>query len=243
MIHIAAAGDVHFGADSAGSYRARLHHLAERADVFLLAGDLTRVGEPAEAKVLADELRDLAVPTVAVLGNHDYHADRSEEVTAVLESAGIEVLEGTATVVDVGGLRLGIAGTTGFGGGFPGAGGSEFGEREMKAFMAHSRYLAERLEAALCALDVDVKVALLHYSPCPATLAGEPLEIYPFLGSGFLADAVDRAGAALALHGHAHRGSPEGATPAGVPVRNVALPVIGHAYTCFDLTVQEAFVG
>ena len=240
MIHIAAVGDIHFGVDSAGTFRPHLHRLGERADAFLLAGDLTRVGEPAEAEVLADELDGLDVPIVAVLGNHDYHADRADEVTRILESNGIQVLEGTSTVVEVGPLRLGIAGTKGFGGGFPGASGSEFGEPEMKAFMAHSRCLADRFEAALGALDVDVKVALLHYSPCSATLAGEPLEIYPFLGSGYLADALDRGGAALALHGHAHRGSPEGTTPGGVCVRNVALPVIGHAYTCFDLAVPGA---
>jgi Icc-related predicted phosphoesterase len=235
VIRVAAVGDLHFGADSAGTLRPRLQHLAERADVFLLAGDLTRVGEPDEAKVLADELDGLDVPTVAVLGNHDHHADRADELGHILDSAGVEVLEGTSTVVAVGNLRLGIAGTKGFGGGFPGASGSEFGEPEMKAFMAHSRCLAERLEAALGALDVDVKIALLHYAPCPATLAGEPPEIYPFLGSGHLADAVDRGGAALAIHGHAHHGSPEGTTPGGVPVRNVALPVIGHAYACFDI--------
>ena len=237
MIRVAAVGDLHFGADSSGTLRPRLHRLAERADVFLLAGDLTRVGEPEEARVLAAELDGLDVPMVGVLGNHDHHADRAGEIGAILESAGVRILEGTSTVVPVGPLRRGIAGTKGFGGGFPGASGSEFGEPEMKAFMAHSRCLAERLEAALGALDVDVKVALLHYSPCPATLAGEPPEIYPFLGSGHLAEAVDRGGAALAFHGHAHRGSHEGATPAGVPVRNVALPVIGHAYACFDLEV------
>src|SRR5437763_5761601 len=198
MIRVAAVGDLHFGADSSGTLRPRLHRLAERADVFLLAGDLTRVGEPEEARVLAAELDGLDVPMVGVLGNHDHHADRAGEIGAILESAGVRILEGTSTVVPVGPLRLGIAGTKGFGGGFPGASGSEFGEPEMKAFMAHSRCLAERLEAALGALDVDVKVALLHYSPCPATLAGEPPEIYPFLGSGHLAEAVDRGGAALA---------------------------------------------
>jgi Icc-related predicted phosphoesterase len=243
MIRVAAVGDLHLGTDSAGTLRPRLHHLAERADVFLLAGDLTRCGEPDEARVLAGELEGLDVPTVAVLGNHDHHADRPGELCDILESVGVQVLEGTSTVVQVGSLRLGIAGTKGFGGGFPGASGSEFGEPEMKAFMAHSRCLAEHLEAALGTLDVDVKVALLHYSPCPATLAGEPPEIYPFLGSGHLADAVDRGGAALALHGHAHRGSPEGTTPGGVPVRNVALPVIGLVYACFDLEVSPVVGG
>ena len=230
MIRVAACGDVHFGLDSAGMLRPHLEHLPDRADVLLLAGDLTRHGDPAEAKVLADELRGLPIPVVAVLGNHDYHADREEELTRVLERAGIQVLEGESTVVDANGARIGIAGTKGFGGGFAGACGSEFGEPEMKAFMAHTRGLAWRFERALAKLDADVRIGLLHYAPVEATLVGERLEIYPFLGSYLLAEAVDRAGADLVLHGHAHRGTEHGVTPGGVHVRNVAQPVIRHAY-------------
>jgi len=230
VIRIAACADVHFGLDSAGTLRPQLEHLPERADVFLLAGDLTRRGDPAEAAVLADELAGLPVPVLAVLGNHDYHMDQEAQVAKVLEHAGIRVLEGDAAVVEVDGARVGVAGTKGFGGGFAGACGSEFGEPEMKAFMAHSRGLAWRFERALDRLDADVKVALLHYSPVEATLVGERLEIYPFLGSYLLAEAVDRAGADLVLHGHAHRGTEQGVTPAGVDVRNVAQPVIRHAY-------------
>ena len=163
---------------------------------------------------------------VAVLGNHDYHADREAGVRRVLEDAHVQVLEGEAAAIDVDGVRVGIAGTKGFGGGFRGAHGSDFGEPEMKAFVGHTKMLSDRLERALAGLDADLRIALLHYSPIEATLEGERLEIYPFLGSYLLAEAVDNAGADLVLHGHAHHGVEKGRTPSGIPVRNVAQPVI-----------------
>lgn len=235
MIRVAAAGDLHFGPDAAGTLRPHLEGVEERADVLLLAGDLTRRGDPAEAEALAAELAPVTVPTVAVLGNHDHHLDRAEEVVARLATAGVRTLEGEGFVLDVNGARIGIAGTKGFGGGFAGACGSEFGEPEMKAFISHTRHLAERLEKTLVSLEADVRVALLHYAPVEDTLAGERLEIFPFLGSHLLGEAVDRGGADLVVHGHAHRGSERGVTPGGVHVRNVAQPVIRHAYHVYCL--------
>jgi len=220
MIRIAAVGDLHFGADLRGTLRPHLESLPEQADVLLLAGDLTRVGDPEEA---------------AVLGNHDYQSDREDEVRKILEEVGIRVLEGEAVVLEVDGGRLGVAGSKGFGGGFVGACGSDFGEPEMKAFVRHTKDVAAGLEEALAGLDTDVRVALMHYAPVDQTLQGERLEIYPFLGSYLLGEAVDRAGAALALHGHAHRGIEKGVTPGGIPVRNVALPVIRRPYNVYCL--------
>ena len=235
MIRVAAVGDVHFGTDSAGLLRPHLAQLPERADLLLVAGDLTTCGGPDEAEVLADELRESSVPVLAVLGNHDYHAGREGEVRTALESAGVQVLEGETAVIDVNGSRVGVAGVKGFGGGFAGACGTEFGEPEMKAFIRHTRSLADELEGSLAGLDADVRIALLHYAPVKATLLGERLEIYPFLGSYLLAEAVDRGGADLVLHGHAHRGVEKGVTPGGVHVRNVAQPVIRHAYNVYAL--------
>lgn len=235
MIRVAAIGDVHFGRDSAGTLRPHLEHLPERADLFLLAGDLTKWGDPAEAAVLADDLRDLPLPVVAVLGNHDYHLDQEELVRKELENAGVVVLEGESATFDINGTRVGVAGTKGFGGGFAGACGTDFGEPEMKAFVQHTRALSDRLGERLAALDTDVRIALLHFSPCEQTLHGERLEIYPFLGSYLLAEAIDRAGADLAIHGHAHSGTEKGVTPGGVHVRNVAQPVIGTAYQVYCL--------
>jgi len=235
-VRVAAVGDIHIGLDGAGTLRPLLAGLPEEADVLLLAGDLTRHGDPAEAKVLAGELDGIGVPVISVLGNHDHHSGCPEKVAAVIEDVGVRILEGDAVALRFDGVTLGVAGTKGFGGGFTGACGSEFGEEEMKAFMRHSRHLAESLEAALAALDTDLRVALLHYSPVDGTLEGEPLEIYPFLGSSLLAEAVDAAGADFAFHGHAHAGAESGTTPGGVPVDNVAYPVIRRPYRLRHLT-------
>jgi Icc-related predicted phosphoesterase len=233
VIRIAAVGDVHAGPDSAGALREQLASVPSRADVLLIAGDLTKSGEPEEAAVLAADLSGLEVQVVAVLGNHDHHADRESEVAAVLADVGAVVLEGDAVVVDTPGGRVGIAGVKGFGGGFVGASGSEFGEPEMKAFIRHTKERADALEGALASLDADVRIALMHYAPVRETLQGEPPEIFPFLGSYLLAEAVDRAGADLVVHGHAHRGREHGVTPGGINVRNVAQTVIRQAYAVY----------
>jgi Icc-related predicted phosphoesterase len=241
VIRVAAVGDVHAGVDCAERLRAGFSLLAEQADVLLLAGDLTRRGTPEEARAMAAALAPLRLPVVAVLGNHDYHADAAETVVAVMEDIGVTVLEGDSTTLDLGGRTLGIAGVKGFGTGFPGGCGTEFGEPEMKAFVAHSRIRAECLHRALVDLRADVVVALTHYSPTPDTLRGEPPEIHPFLGSFHLAEAIDRAGVVdLALHGHAHLGTEVGLTPGGVPVRNVAQPVLGRSYKIYLLDGDEA---
>jgi Icc-related predicted phosphoesterase len=239
VIRIAAVGDLHYGAGSQGILSPSLQHLPDRASLLLLAGDLTRCGGPEEIKILADELRGLPIPVVAVLGNHDYHANREDEVRRALEGAQVRVLEGEATTLDIDGIRIGIAGTKGFGGGFRGAHGSDFGEPEMKAFVGHTKMLSDRLERALTELEADLRIALLHYSPIEATLEGERLEIYPFLGSYLLAEAVDNAGADLVLHGHAHHGAEKGRTAGGIPVRNVAQPVIRHAYNIYTLEAHR----
>lgn len=233
MIRIAAFGDVHVGTDSRGRLAPHLAGIDEQADVLLVAGDLTKRGFPEEAVVFAEELSGVELPKVAVLGNHDYESDNDAEVVKILEESGITVLEGDSTVIEVAGSRLGVAGTKGFGGGFAGASASAFGEPEMKAFVRHTEGLARSLERALRELDTDHKVALLHFAPTEGTLRGERLEIFPFLGSYLLGEAVDRGGARLALHGHAHGGTEKGTTAGGVAVRNVAQPVIGRAYSVY----------
>jgi Icc-related predicted phosphoesterase len=241
VIRVAAVGDVHFGPDSAGTLRPHLEGIGARADVYLLAGDLTRLGDPDEAAVLARELHGLPIPVVAVLGNHDYHSDQEKAVTEVLQDAGVCVLEGSSTVVELDGTRVGIAGVKGFGSGFAGACGSDFGEPLMKAFVRHTQEAADRLRDALQGLaeaGVEHRVALTHYAPTDGTLRGERPEIYPFLGSYLLGEAVDRAGADLAVHGHAHGGTEKGFTPGGIQVRNVAQPVINRAYNVYCLDCE-----
>jgi Icc-related predicted phosphoesterase len=235
MIRVAAVGDVHLGPDVRGRIRPHLDGIAERADVLLLAGDLTQHGTLREAEIVAGEFEGVGIPVVAILGNHDFQCDQDDEITALLRAAGITMLEGTGVVLDLPGGRLGIGGTKGFGGGFPGRGATEFGEPEMKSFVRHSRQLGHALGAALRGLDADFRVALTHYSPIPETLKGEPPEIYSFLGSYFLAEATDSAAVQLHIHGHAHAGTECGTTAGGVPVRNVALPVLRRAYAVYVL--------
>jgi Icc-related predicted phosphoesterase len=238
MTRVAAVGDIHLGPESRGTLRPAFETLPDCADVLLLAGDLTRHGTVDEARVVAQEVEGLAVPVVGVLGNHDHHGGCPDRVAAVLEDAGVRVLEGRSTVVTSDGARIGIAGTKGFGGGFAGRCAGEFGEPVMKEFVRYSRHCADGLLAALRELSqetCDVRIALTHFSPVPDTLAGEPLEIYPFLGSYLLAEAIDTADADLAVHGHAHAGTEHGMTSGGVPVRNVAQPVIGRAFHVYHL--------
>ncbi|MBF6239328.1 metallophosphoesterase [Nocardia otitidiscaviarum] len=234
-MRIAAVGDVHLGADAAGSLTPALRELPARADVLLLAGDLTRHGTVDEARVVAAEFGEVGVPVVAVLGNHDHHSDAQDEIATLLDDHGIIVLEGSAATVTVGEHTIGIAGTKGFGGGFAGKCASVFGERQMREFASHTVELAQSLHTALAGLRTDVTVALTHYSPVSDTLHGEPREIYPFLGSYLLGEAIDDCGADLAVHGHAHAGYERGTTPGGIRVRNVAAPVIRAAFAVYDL--------
>ncbi len=237
VVRVAAVGDVHLGEDSTGLLRPALAELTDCADVLLLAGDLTRHGTLDEARVVAVEFAELGVPVIAVLGNHDHHSDAQDEITALLTDHGITVLEGDATTVAVRGRTLGVAGTKGFGGGFAGKCASVFGERIMREFASHTVDMADALRASLAGLDTDMRVALTHYSPVSDTLHGEPREIYPFLGSYLLGEAIDCCGVQLAVHGHAHAGTERGTTPGGIRVRNVAQPVIRSAFAVYDLAL------
>lgn len=238
MIRLAAVGDVHVGVDGADRVRDGLSGLGEDCQALLLAGDLSRRGLPREIRALARGLDAVEVPVVAVLGNHDLESDRQDTLRTILEDVGVVVLEGESTVLETSGGRLGIAGTIGFGGGFRGAACADFGERELKALVARSRRLADSLLTAARQIDhADRVVALTHYSPVRDTLAGESPELFPFLGSDLLAEAIDAGGVDLAVHGHAHHGSPRGTTPGGVPVRNVARPVIDAPWRLLELPV------
>ncbi|GAB1822201.1 metallophosphoesterase family protein [Herbidospora sp. RD11066] len=236
-IRVAAVADIHLDPAQRGSYRERLDGIEERADILLVGGDLTRHGTLEEGKIVADEFRDLPVPVVFVLGNHDYHSDADQEIISVLRESGAIVLDDSAETLFDG--RLGLAGGKGFGGGFAGKSASEFGEPETKAFVRHTREIADRWRIALKSLDTEYRVVLSHYSPVKETLAGEPPEIYPFLGSYLLAEAVDAEGADLIVHGHAHAGTEKGMTPGGIRVRNVALPVLRRAYATYCLGSEE----
>jgi Icc-related predicted phosphoesterase len=220
-VRVAAIGDLHFGdTDDPDRLAEELRCCADDADILLIAGDLISHGRVEQAREVGRALAPIPIPKLAVLGDHDYEHGGPADVRGIVEQeAGLRVLDCEFCVVEGNGCRLGIAGVKGFGGGFRGASASDFGEPEMKAFIRHAIEVSRRLEQLLAELDADRKVALLHYSPVEATLAGERLELYLFLGSYFLCDAVERGGADLVLHGHAHLGSERGTTPKGIEVR------------------------
>jgi len=233
MIRVAAIGDVHYDRHSRARLKAQFETLAERADLLLVAGDLTQSGEVEEAAALAADLSVVKAPVVVVLGNHDYHRDRQMEIMDLLAKTGITVLEGASATFRIKERTVGVVGLKGFGGGFTGACVTEFGEPEMKTFARHCKVQADILRAGLRNLNTDYRFVLLHFSPVEGTLFGEKKEIYPFLGSYLLAEAIDEAGVDGVFHGHAHLGVEKGFTPGGVPVRNVAQMVIRHAYKVY----------
>jgi Icc-related predicted phosphoesterase len=221
-MRIAAVGDLHCAKTSGGKLQPLFVDAAQRADVLVLCGDLTQKGHPEEARVLVRELKAAAVPVVAVLGNHDFESNEVEALTAVLEEAGVTVLDGeTWERGDVG-----IAGVKGFGGGFGEWSLAPWGEPAMKLFVEEATRESLKLERALASLRTRRKVALLHYAPIAATVVGEPPEIHPFLGSSRFEEPLDRYHVDVTFHGHAHKGSFEGRTRGGSPVYNVALPLL-----------------
>ena len=205
------------------------------ADVVLLAGDLTTTGEVDQARVVADACAGLSIPVFAVLGNHDWHAGHAYEIAAVLEDAGVRVLERSWRTCRVAGLELGVVGVKGFVGGFPGSSLPDFGEPLLRSLYAETTRDAEAIAQGLQELvHCDLRVVLLHYAPVEETLAGEPEGIRVLLGSNRLAVPIAEYGADLVLHGHAHAGTLEGAIDQ-IPVYNVAVPVIDRDFWVISL--------
>ena len=234
-IRIAAAGDVHANTERRERVLAAFSELDAQADLVLLAGDLTTYGEPEEAAVLAEACSSLAVPVIAVLGNHDWHANRCDEVASVLAAAGIEVLQRGWTVREVNDTKVGVVGTKGFVGGFPDAALPDFGEPLLRRVYAETSAEVAALEEGLEAIaDCPLRIVLLHYSPTATTLEGEPRGIFAFLGSDRLARPIAEHTPDLVLHGHGHAGRFEGFI-GRVPVYNVSVPVMGKDFTVFEL--------
>jgi len=225
-VRVAAIGDLHCSKASLGALQALFSRIAESADVLALCGDLTDRGLPDEARLLAKELQAVKVPKVAVLGNHDFESDAAGEVTEILAQADVSVLDGTTLEV----LGVGFAGAKGFAGGFGERALQAWGEEPIKTFVRTAVDETLKLESALARLRTRRRVVLLHYAPVRDTCDGEPLEIYAFLGSSRLEEPLNRYAASVVFHGHAHRGQPEGKTAGGVPVYNVALPLLQRLY-------------
>jgi Icc-related predicted phosphoesterase len=235
-VRIAATADLHFSPQSYAKLKDQFERVRDEADVLVLAGDLTNYGQPAEMEPLLNVLVRLRVPTIVVLGNHDYESGKEEELTRMIVAAGIKLLDGSAYERD----GVGFAGTKGFVGGFGRGVLTAFGEREVKDFVRASIDEALKLERGMAQLRANKRVVVLHYSPIAETVQGESPEIFPFMGTSRLAEVVDRHGADLVVHGHAHHGKTEGHTTTGVPVHNVAISLLqaqqpSLVYKVFDL--------
>jgi uncharacterized protein len=237
-MRIAATADLHFttGSRHSAPLLDQLNRVRDSADVLVIAGDLTGTGLPGEMTQLLNVVVRARIPTIVVLGNHDFESGNQAELMQMLSQAGIKVLDGTAYER----AGVGFAGTKGFVGGFGRTLLTAFGEPEIKHFVQASVDEALKLERAMAQLRSEKRVVVLHYSPIATTVHGEPLEIYPFLGTSRLAEVVDRHGAQLVLHGHAHHGQLDGKTTTGISVHNVALNLLQAqsppaAYRIFDV--------
>src|SRR5512133_3220905 len=221
-MRIAAVADIHFNPPVWERIREKMEHVRDEADVLVLAGDLTNYGKISEMEPLLNVLVRLRIPIVAVLGNHDYESDQHEQLMKMMADEGIKILDGTGYERD----GVGFAGTKGFIGGFGRGVLTAFGEREVKNFVQAAIDESLKLERAMSQLRTEKRVVVIHYAPIAATVQGEALEIFPYLGTSRLAEVIDRHGANLVVHGHAHHGGAAGKTTAGVPVHNVALAIL-----------------
>jgi Icc-related predicted phosphoesterase len=227
VVRVAAVSDIHYSKTSQGAQQRLFAQITESADVLVLAGDLTDYGLAEEARVLAKDLTaTLKIPAIAVLGNHDFEAGEEKEIAKILADAGVRILDGDTAEVH----GVGFAGVRGFCGGFGRGALGAWGEPVIKAFVHEAISEALKLETALARLKNEHRIAVIHYAPIRETVEGEPLEIYPFLGSSRLEEPLSRYDVTAVFHGHAHRGALEGTTAKGIPVYNVSLPLLLQQY-------------
>jgi uncharacterized protein len=235
-VRVAALADLHCGVAGSAEIRGILRGVEDEADILIIGGDLTNLGLLAEGEALLEALATVPVPVVAVLGNHDHESGQARALSWLLTGGGVHLLDGSAWEY----RGVGFAGVKGFGGGFTPHRLAAFGEDAMKAFVDVAIREAAGLDHALAGLSTPHRVVVLHYSPIAATLAGEPPEIFPFLGDSLLEEVLDRHGADVAVHGHAHSGVLEGFTAGGVRVLNVSRAVLlrqpgAPSYATFDV--------
>jgi Icc-related predicted phosphoesterase len=223
VVRVAAMSDVHYSRTSAGALQAVFQQVTESADVLVICGDFTDYGLAEEAHLLAKDLTSgLKIPAVGVLGNHDFEAGQEREIANILTEAGVRMLDGDTHEIH----GVGFAGVRGFCGGFGRGALGAWGEPITKQFVHEALQEVLKLESALARLKTAHRIALIHYAPVRDTVEGEPLEIYPFLGSSRFEEPLTRYSVSAVFHGHAHRGRPEGRTSSGIPVFNVSLPLL-----------------
>jgi uncharacterized protein len=221
-VRVAALADLHCGPGGSAETRDILLGIEDAADVLVVGGDLTNLGLLEEGEALLEALDAVRIPVVAVLGNHDHESGQARQLTYLLTGGGVHLLDGSAWQYQ----GVGFAGVKGFGTGFTPHRLAAFGEDAIKTFVDVAVREAAGLDHALAGLTTPHRVAVLHYSPIAATLAGEPPEIFPFLGDSLLEEVLDRRGADVAVHGHAHAGVLEGFTDGGIRVLNVSRAVL-----------------
>lgn len=242
VVRVAAVSDTHYSRTSQGALTDLFSDVSENADILVLAGDLTDFGLTEEAEVLAKDLvQSLRIPAVGVLGNHDCEAGQEKELVRILGDAGLRILDGDAVEIQ----GVGFAGARGFCGGFGRGALGAWGEPVIKAFVHEAISEALKLETALARLKTSQRIGIVHYAPIRETVQGEPLEIYPFLGSSRLEEPLSRYDVTAIIHGHAHQGALEGTTATGIPVYNVSLPLLqqhapnGKHYRLLELRMES----
>ncbi len=231
---VAALGDLHVSEARTAGLRELFAEMSAKADAVVLCGDLTDLGKPREAELLAEDLRACSVPVVGVLGNHDYESGAAERVCEIMKGAGVRLLDAQSCAVG----EVAFVGIKGFMGGFGRRMLASFGETAVRSFVAESVNEAIRLENAMRTVANERAMIVLHYAPIAETVEGEPPEIFPFLGSSRLVETIDRFKVSAVVHGHAHHGRYAGRTPAGAPVYNVAFPIekpTGRPYALIEI--------
>ena len=241
-IKVAAAGDIHCSDEERVRLQNAFAEADRRADVILLAGDLTTYGEPEQGAVLADVTREIETPIFGVLGNHDWHADRHEELAAALRDGGIRLLERAADTCTVKGVEIGIAGTKGFVGGFSDSLLPDFGEPLLRRLYAETSAEVAALDRGLKAIQsCDVRIVLLHYAPTTTTIEGERQTIWAFLGSERFAAPIAEHRQDAVFHGHGHAGTFAGSI-GEIPVFNVGAAVPVRDFWLFEFVPGRGLV-
>jgi len=228
VVRVAAISDVHCKLDSKQGLRPVFDQIAGEADVLLVCGDITHLGLPEEACVFLEQAVPVLnkIPVICVLGNHDFESGKQNALWKQLSGAGLIMMDGDNLEI----YGVGFTGVKGFGGGFGRMAVHPWGEKVIKDFVKEADIEAEKLESGLSKLDLGPRIVVMHYAPIRATVAGEPPELFPFLGSSRLEDPLNRFAVTAVFHGHAHHGSFKGKTDANIPVYNVSVAVLKQRF-------------
>ncbi len=228
VVKVAAIGDVHYKRDSKRVLRPVFEQIADQADILLVCGDFTHLGLPEEARVFVEEAAPVLdkIPVLGVLGNHDFESGKQDSLWQQLSDAGLIMMDGDNLEI----RGVGFTGVKGFGGGFGRMAVHPWGEQVIKDFVTEVGIEKQKLETGLSRLKAGTRIVVMHYAPIRDTVAGEPPELFPFLGSSHLEEPLNRFAVTAVFHGHAHQGCFEGKTSANVPVYNVCVAVLKERF-------------